>query len=368
MFNYTIDVYFGLKFLFYYYNHHMIKSDMILKFILSPIQDRNMAKIMVIGPLTRDIIVKNDSVYQSIGGAVYYQTAVLSQLEVGNTAVMTLAEKDRDLTNNFPQQTDIFPIYTSKTMEFENIYPNQDPNHRIQKANIPKNPIKPHSFPDIDFEVFNALLLCPLSPFDIPISTLEYLYQFKIPIYLGAQGYMRHMENNNVVLKPWKDYKQYLKFVKLLFIDETEARVILGVSEGDCGEIAQILSGFGPEEVIITRGNQGALIYARRSGNSDSGSNKDGIGMKISDKEGDGDLYDIPAFPPQKIVDPTGLGDTFMAAYAAWKLETDDPEECGIVASLVSSHKMGRKGAFQGDRSIIQRELNVLLSKDKGQD
>jgi len=286
-----------------------------------------MAKFLIIGPLTRDRIVKKDSEYQSIGGAVYYQSAVFSYLGIDNMVVTTLAEEDKDLIDDLPKNTDVIPIYTERTMEFQNIYPNNNPNHRIQKALIPENSIKPEKFFNIDMEVFDALHLCPLSSTDIPLNTLKYLAQWNIPIYLVAQGYLRHMENCKVVLKPWHNYKKFLNFIQLLFIDEMEARVILGVSDESCDEITKALSSFGPEEVIVTRGEQGAFIYSK--------------------KEANGNFYQVPAFQPHKIIDPTGLGDTFMAAYAARRIESDDPEDCGIFASRISSRKMEQKGALK---------------------
>lgn len=304
-----------------------------------------MSKIIVIGPLSRDKIIKNGSTYHSIGGAVYYQTAVLSGLGIDNIAVMTLAERDKDLLRNLPKDTNVIPIYTEKTMEFENIYPNHNPNHRLQRANNPNNPVNPVNLINIDFEAANAVLLSPLSPSDIPLDTLKYLSKFEIPIYMGVQGYLRHFENGEVVLKPWNDYKKFLKLVDFLFLDEMEARIILGESGDNCGEIAQNLSRFGPREVIVTKGDRGAIIYSK--------------------KGGIGDLYDIPAFIPKKIVDPTGLGDTFMAAYVARKMETDDPADCGTFASLIASLKMEHKGALVADKELIKKELkNLNLKKE----
>ena len=241
-----------------------------------------MANFIIIGPLARDKIIKNDTIYQSIGGAVYYQTAVFSRLGINNTVIMTLAEKDYYLINDLPGDTTIIPIYAEETMEFENIYPDDNPNHRIQRAFIPNNPINPDKIPKINFSDFDAILLSPLSPSDIPLNTLKYLSRFKTPIYLGAQGYMRHIENGKVVLKPWDNYRKFLKYVKLLFLDEMEARVILGMFKGNCDEIARRLSSFGPEEVIITRGDQGALIYPKS--------------VRVTEP------YDIPA---KQITDPT---------------------------------------------------------------
>lgn len=281
---------------------------------------------MIMGPITKDRIVKKDKIFDTVGGGVYYQSAVISGFEIQNTVVTTLSKKDKNLLQNFREDVQIIPVYTEKTMKFENIYPDDNLNHRIQKSQIPVNPINPPIFSDKNIKEYDAILLSPLSPYDIPLETVKYIHKQNIPIYLGAQGYLRHIQNDNVVLKPWKDYKNFLKLVNYLFLDEMEARVILGNSHDDCVEIAKILSNFGPEEVVITRGDRGVIIYSKKT-----------VGKGI---------YDIPAFKPEEIVDPTGLGDTFMAAYAVKKQETDDPAECGRFAAHVSSLKIRQEGAL----------------------
>jgi sugar/nucleoside kinase (ribokinase family) len=283
-----------------------------------------MVDFIIIGPLSRDRIIKGDKVYDAVGGPVYYQAAVFSAFGVDNTVVTTLARDDEELLEGFTELSRIIPVYKERTMEFENIYPDDNPNHRIQKSKVPINPIITSDFDDIDFKSIKALLLSPLSPYDIPLETLEFLENQGKPIYLGAQGYLRYIDGFNISLKPWINFKNFLKQVDFLFLDELEARILLGDTDGNCGEIARTLTLFGPEEVIITRGDRGALIYSKRVG-----------------------IYDIPAVYTEKIVDPTGLGDTFMAAYALKKQETSDPLECGRFATKISSLKMERKGAFR---------------------
>lgn len=279
---------------------------------------------MLIGPVTRDRIVQEDVIYESVGGPVYYQSAVFSAFGVDHTVITVLAGEDKYLLDELPPETQIIPFYSEKTMEFENKYSHNDPNHRLQRAKIPHNPIKPDYFTDINLKKFDALILSPVSPYDIPLGTMEYLYKQNVPIYLGAQGYLRRIEDSeNIVLKPWKDHENFLKWVKFLFLDEKEAKIIVNNNDLSCKQIAMILSGFGPDEVIITRGDRGAVIYSKNK------------------------YYKVPVFPPQKTVDPTGLGDTFMAAYLVKKLETEDPGECAEFASLISSRKMGYKGAFR---------------------
>jgi hypothetical protein len=97
-----------------------------------------MPKFIIIGPLTRDTILRDGLKYHTTGGAVYYQAAVLSKLEVDVTAIITLSYEDKELLNAFPNNVDVIPLFFDETMEFENIYPDIDPNHRVQKANVPK--------------------------------------------------------------------------------------------------------------------------------------------------------------------------------------------------------------------------------------
>jgi sugar/nucleoside kinase (ribokinase family) len=293
-----------------------------------------MPKFIIIGPLTRDTISRDGLMYHSTGGAVYYQASVLSKLETDVTAIITLSEGDKEHLNAFPSDVSIIPLYFDKTMEFENIYPNHDPNHRVQKANVPENPVKPQNLPE-DIGSYDAVLLCPLSPSDIPIETIEHISQFNVPIYLGAQGYLRQLKDHKVILKPWDKFQKFLRYIQMIFIDEVEARVIMAKGSHELDMIGNELAHFGPEEVIITRGDRGAVIYSAISSHT----------------------YKIPAFPPKQSKDPTGLGDTFMAAYVTKRMDTSDPETCGIFASMVSTMKLEKIGAFQGNRAMVDKRL-----------
>ncbi|MGI6465436.1 MAG: PfkB family carbohydrate kinase [Methanobacterium sp.] len=297
-----------------------------------------MAKFLLLGPLTRDTNLKGGSTCRGIGGPVYYQAGVLSSLKSEVTAVVTLGKDDAELLTYFSKNVQLKPIWGEETMQFENFYPDQDPNHRVQRACMPINPLELSHLDFLESESFDAVLISPLSPEDIPLSTIKYIFKIGIPIYLGVQGYLRHLEGHKVVLKPWNQYKNFLKYVNFLFMDEVEARMITGDSSTSLLEISRDLSILGPEEVIITRGDQGSLIYSRYH-------NK---------------FYSIPAYPPKKRVDPTGLGDSYLAAYAFQKQETSDPEKGGIFSSIVSSLKLEKKGAFNGDRELINRRIQEL--------
>jgi sugar/nucleoside kinase (ribokinase family) len=152
---------------------------------------------------------------------------------------------------------------------------------------------------------------------------------------MGAQGYLRQLKDHKVILKPWEDFQKFLGHIQMIFIDEVEARVIMGSENHELNIIGEELAHFGPDEVIITCGDRGALIYSSISGHT----------------------YKIHAFPPKQIMDPTGLGDTYMAAYATKRMETSDPKTCGIFASMVSTMKLEKIGAFPGNRAMVDERL-----------
>jgi hypothetical protein len=295
-----------------------------------------MPNITLIGPIAKDTIFKNKSAYKSTGGAVYYQSSILNGLKIKTKSIVTLSKDDKNLLNAFSENVEVFPLFYDKTIEFQNIYPTNDPNFRIQKAHIPYNPIKIKNISSFNLINSDIILLGPLCPYDIPLKTIEYLFNLKIPIYLGVQGYLRHLKEDEIVLHPCNDIQKYLKFIKIIFMDETEAKIILG-KKLPLEKIAKKLTSYGPEEVIITQGSKGALIYSKKL-----------------DK-----TYIIPSFSPKCIKDPTGLGDTFMAAYAAKKLEVNDPKECGTFAAAAAVIKLETKGAFKGTKELIEERMST---------
>ena len=132
----------------------------------------------------------------------------------------------------------------------------------------------------------------------------------------------------------------------MVFIDEVEAKVLIGGEDHKLDHIAEELSKFGTKEVIITRGDRGAMIYSAMTH----------------------DTYEIPAFPPKEMMDPTGFGDTYMAAYVIKRMESPEPETCGIFASMVATMKLEKIGAFQGNMSMINKRLryagNIYIKSD----
>ncbi|BDH79639.1 MAG TPA: ribokinase [Methanothermobacter sp.] len=267
---------------------------------------------LLIGPVTQDKNIIEGNEILKVGGPVYYQSKVFSKLGIEHAAIITLSREDKKLLDEFPQETMIIPLWGDNTLEFENRYFNHG--KRMQRSNFAKNPITAKDIkPMIKYE-WDGIILDPLVPTDIPIQTLEFIANQQDNIYLGLQGYLRRGKDGRVYLRPPENIKGILGMVDKVFLDEEEA----GIFKPDLVEAAMFLGSMGPSETIITCGERGSIIYSN------------------------GRIWRIKAVPASRILDPTGLGDVYMAAYIHMR-EKRPPGEAGEFASWVATEKIEGK-------------------------
>ncbi len=95
-----------------------------------------------------------------------------------------------------------------------------------------------------------------------------------------------------------KSLIRLLSKVNLLFVNEEEARQL--TREYNLIKAAKILTGMGPRAVVVKRGDSGAMLF-------------------YEDK-----VLSIPAQPVEKVVDPTGAGDTFAGGFMGYLAAASD--------------------------------------------
>ncbi|MDI9618382.1 PfkB family carbohydrate kinase [Methanothermobacter sp.] len=272
----------------------------------------NTERYLLIGPVSRDRIVRGNWTESRVGGAVYYYSRLLSHLGVDHTALVTLSEADKYLLGEFPSNTNIIPLYRDSTVEFENIYDNGDTSRRIQRSNFASNPIEIGDIETIAGEEWTAVLAGPLLPSDIPLETLEFLGKMH-RLYTGLQGYLRYPAGEMVRLKFNKEIPRVLGAGNGAFLDINELRTVSSDIMGALGILSEHCA-----EVIVTCGPRGSLISHK------------------------GSLIRIMAVTAERELDPTGLGDTYMAAYVHMR-RASDPEAAGNFASLMATRKLEGK-------------------------
>lgn len=267
--------------------------------------------VVIIGPVTKDLIIIGDDESQKVGGATYFQSFVFEEFYNDYLAIVNCC--DESLTVDFPDSGKVRVIRKDDTHFFINRYPFKDNlDVRVQSSNFADIPILPTDLDGILPDEIDGFVLNPLNRNDFPFETIEYLKGFNVPIFISIQGFLRLPdeqadENYTIKLGDFEDLTNILSHVDAIFMDEGEASII--------GEDLDV------DEIVITNGSLGSRIIA------------------------DGEIR-IDAVPCDKVVDTTGCGDTYMAAYVTQRLLSKSPESCGKFASLIASDKIKNFGHY----------------------
>jgi sugar/nucleoside kinase (ribokinase family) len=104
---------------------------------------------------------------------------------------------------------------------------------------------------------------------------------------------------------------------------EEEVRSLFQGRSDDLWEMAEAVSSFGCEIVVIKRGERGQLLYDAASRNR----------------------WEIPSYPSQ-LVDPTGAGDAFCGGFLAGFRRTFDPLQAALHGNISASLAIEGHGPF----------------------
>ncbi|MFX0092515.1 MAG: PfkB family carbohydrate kinase, partial [Candidatus Hodarchaeota archaeon] len=292
-----------------------------------PVNSANTFNVCVIGHITWDLIKSKNITRKLPGGVAYYSSIALKSLGSNVCVVTKTAVKDQNLlTDLIKKGIKIFYRVSQETTFFENIYPNSL-DSRIQKVRSIADSFTIEDLPEISVQMFH---LGPLTKEDIPLEVLRVLSK-KAKISLDIQGFVRKINKGEVKSVDWTEKEEGLTYVDILSTSETEAKTLSG--ETDVKEAAIRLSSYGIEEVIITRGTLGSLIFSK------------------------GEFCTIPSFSPRTIADATGCGDTYIAGYLHKRLRLSNISDSGRFASAIAALKIENFGAFMGIEADVQKFL-----------
>ncbi len=258
--------------------------------------------IYVIGNPTYDVNIVGNKTIKDIGGTVTYSSLTIKQFGYSVGVVCKGDEKSKLLFDNFGIDTSFF-YKTSRVLEFLNIYNGE---MRKQKA---KEGEKIYNR-DIPNEVFasKAILLGPVLQ---EIDTEVVKTKRKGILMVDIQGFLRRLlPGGEVYLEISKNVEDVIRHCDILKASQEEAIIITSTHniENSC----KILYRMGPDIIIITMGEKGSCIYD---------------GAKI---------YKFDAFKTV-VVDPTGAGDVYEAAFLVKYLDTRDLIVAGNFATCAAS-------------------------------
>ena len=179
--------------------------------------------LVVIGPVTEDLIVIGGQESRKIGGATYYQSIVFDRYYEDYVAIVNCG--DESLINDFPSRGKVRVILKEDTHFFINDYPNPDNlDVRNQLSNFAEIPISKSDLEGILPDDIDGFVLNPLNRHDFPSETIEYLKSFNVPIFISIQGFLRVPDveaNGNYAIKLscFDDLPAILEGANAIFLD-----------------------------------------------------------------------------------------------------------------------------------------------------
>ncbi|WP_276954622.1 PfkB family carbohydrate kinase [Methanobrevibacter woesei] len=280
--------------------------------------------LVVLGPATEDIIIKNGMKESKVGGATFFQAFVYEALNIDYLAIVNLS--NLDIIDKFPDKNKVLALLKEDTHFFINEYPDEDNlDLRVQLSNFANIPIYVKDIkPLLDkIDKIDAFVINPLNQYDFPRETIDYLKNFRVPIYLSIQGFLRkkdYLKNDDgyrgILLDKNLDILSIVDGTSGIFLDENEFHIMFEDNDFSSCNVG---------EIIVTNGSKGSRIISN-----------------INDNE-----IIIEPVGQKYIVDSTGCGDTYMAAYISKKLEANSSLEAGNFASLIASEKLSSDGPYK---------------------
>ena len=280
--------------------------------------------ICCIGHITLDKIITPKLEKYMPGGTSYYFAEGLRHFEnVDYQLVTAVGPDEMHVVDDLRKKNiNVKTVPSASSVFFVNKY-GEDQNHRTQRVLAKAAQFTVNDLQDIDAKIYHlgSLLADDFAPDVIP-----YLHE-KGLVSLDVQGLLREVRGEQVFAVDWKEKRQLLPYVDILKVNEYEMEMLTGCA--DAHDAALKLAEWGCREVCITNGSYGSVIYA------------------------EGNFYEIMAYPPRRIVDVTGCGDTYSTGYLYQRLKGAGYEEAGRFAAAMSTLKLESAGPFSGLKSDI---------------
>lgn len=132
-----------------------------------------------------------------------------------------------------------------------------------------------------------------------------------------------------------------LKEVNIYVANEQEARDLSG--ESNLVKAAKRLRSFGPPMILIKKGEHGVLFYCDKF------------------------IFSLPAYPTDKVIDPTGAGDTFAGGFMGYLAKTEKINQAALkkaiaYGTIAASFNVEDFGVNKTAR-LTARDLENRLSK-----
>lgn len=281
-----------------------------------------------VGHITLDKVITPKNTVHMPGGTSFYCSHAIRHLNsINYSLVASLASSEMAVVNDLRAKgVDVNVVLSNKSVYFENSYgENQD--DRTQRVLAKADPFTIEGVENVESKIY---LLGALLADDFSIDFVKALSK-KGLIAIDSQGYLRKVIGEDVHATDWENKLEFMKHVHFLKVNEMEMEVLTG--ESDTKMAAKKLHEWGVNEVVITLGSMGSIIYDGK------------------------DFYPVPAYKPSEVLDATGCGDTYMAGYLYKRAQGASYEESGKFGAAMATIKIEGMGPFNGTTEDIEYRM-----------
>lgn len=289
-------------------------------------------KVAVLGPIAKDCVKVDGKLSVQIGGIPYYIAMALQALGIEKVMpYVTCGLADESWVKDSFPGLNLRCLPAENTLESDLEYSSNNPDVRRHTIKAYNNTMPVDAGFIQELEDYDYIIFGPLFHDNIPFELFEKLKHKKL--VLGNFGLFTYGENGQFVRKHPENLIKVLPFLEYLFLDRNEAEFVS--NQASLSEAAVFLQSHGVANVIITEGSKGSHLFLGSS------------------------YYQIPAFSPINLCDPTGAGDTYLAAFIRAQELFSDPEEQGSFAAMVATMSLEYSGAFRGNINEVTNRLSV---------
>jgi sugar/nucleoside kinase (ribokinase family) len=173
---------------------------------------------------------------------------------------------------------------------------------------------------------------------EISLEVVDALKAKANVLSLDPQGFLRRFDANGKTSLRKLKADTILEHVDVYKSSLHEVRAIAGKSGSGLTAAMKRLGNFGIRIVIVTLGRRGTALLFNKT------------------------FHYIPAFPPRRLIDPTGAGDVFAGAFLAEYLHKKDALWCACVGSAAASFKAETFGTVlcNTKEAIYKRAMDLF--------
>jgi len=272
-----------------------------------------MVELVVIGHVSIDTIVFPDGRRIEMPGGAAAAVATSASLAGAKVGLVTKVGEDfpRRWLEKLAQYVDIrgVQILPGKTIHIWVIYkPDGSVESPVEMGVAERMGETPIPEEYLKAKIFHV---APIPP-EEQLKVLERLEGKKVSLDFNPTYYDDYRRKPDLV-------RELVSRSYMVSPNEREAKLITGLD--DVRKSAEELYSWGAELVVITRGENGVLIY-------------------------DGDFHEFPALPVEGEIDPTGAGDAFAGGFLAGLVKGKALEECAKLGLERARAVLKKRGSW----------------------